>query len=850
MFTLSDQAKINEEVLRLSDITSSNRDIGSSLVNLMQRGMLKYCEGHMNELDSKGQTTYEVFKLFVKKYHDSRAFTKDVEKELSQLIEIVLDSSNGLTGCLEEDIARDTKNIKTLNTISLCQSLMSYLKHFGTDSLEYPSKCLYIFITLLEQAKERQKQTDFYLKQQNIIVDLGIVETLADLIAKSKVIQIVNLSIIVLQKLIDGPNSYSQGIILSRFKDPGSDQLFKTMEKFIMSSLESIMTISEQKSLYELHKNLRGKNNKQEFERIQINMEIEHFEAKITFIVNTFQLFILLMKGNKDGRAFMRMPIISEGGKQSFNLSLIAFSVKILSKLLKTLDPRSIELIDVILNFLLEAIIGPSPDNQDEVMKTNFVDCVKEVLVEYAEGIDMNTTKKVKDNKAYCDICTKAILVIKYLLEGNRNYDTNRKIMKGSLKTSYLLAKIIDDLKAYILKSQTPLNLSKLSEKPSDPPFVSQVGENQMPTITTESLKRIYNEGHELSSSLTNIFEQFFVYKMIVGQDLLHRNFLHHLDQEQRVTVEFLEEFSGSIEVVFEDKIHMVYLEIQPLFQSMSSEEMNLVQTSIRRDTVKNKVTDFINLMPLIFDLISYKNQLKIAKWGLSGNLYPYIEGANYILILIINGIMLVFFRKKLDYGEAITDPSFDESHPIMRVLVILHLVTTILRFVIFLFFEARVESMKQWRQVFENISTNIRHNEHLYSPEIAVLAKKKYVDLSFSDKIKLFEKYNQKSGASTNIPIVDFLFQSVFMLSQLNKFKTLALYTILTVWASQNRSFFCYSLLLLDIINFEANLESIVKSITINANQFILTAVFGRPFLSSSAHHLCLLFPGLRNIS
>ena len=92
-------------------------------------------------------------------------------------------------------------------------------------------------------------------------------------------------------------------------------------------------------------------------------MEIEGFDSKIDSIVNTFKLFILLMKSNDRGRQFMRQPTISDSGKQQSNLSLIVFSVRIYSRLLKNSNPKCLDLADTIVNFLLETIIGPSPDN-------------------------------------------------------------------------------------------------------------------------------------------------------------------------------------------------------------------------------------------------------------------------------------------------------------------------------------------------------------------------------------------------------------------------------------------------------------------------------------------------------
>ena len=58
-------------------------------------------------------------------------------------------------------------------------------------------------------------------------------------------------------------------------------------------------------------------------------------------------------------------------------------------------------------------------------MKTNFVSCVKELLNDYNEGIDLVTTRHIRENKHLQNLCTKSIIAIKYLLEGNRQYKHN-----------------------------------------------------------------------------------------------------------------------------------------------------------------------------------------------------------------------------------------------------------------------------------------------------------------------------------------------------------------------------------------------------------------------------------------
>ena len=538
---------------------------------------------------------------------------------------------------------------------------------------------------------------------------------------------------------------------------------------------------------------MRGKTNKLVLDRINVHMGIENFDGRMDFIINTFNLFILLMKSNEQGRNFMRVPLMSESGSHSFNLSLIIFSVKILSSLLKNMNERCLKIADTIMEFILECIIGPSPDNQDEVLKTNFAGCVKELLNEYGEGIELISTRQVRSSSQFNKLCTKSLIVTKYLLEGNRKYDMNRLMISCLLKPQYLIMKIKDDLKVYYEKRIDKTNKRKLKRNEK---AVKPVEKDKW---DMESLETVFNELDLIDQDLTSIFEQFFVLKMISKHDIKHNYIFPYQDETERVTLEFLEKHSGNIEVVFENKIHTVYLEIQPLFRYLGSEEMNLVTSSVRRDTPKNKILDFINLMPMIFDMISYKTNLKKRKFYFSEKIYTYLQLINFMLIVIINVLTMILFTKKLDRGSSITDPAFDENHMVMKVLETTHLVILCIRVLIYLLFETRLELMKQWRSIFEKIIGKIKKTSTHNS--LLPLSKKRFVDLKMKEQVALFAAYNELEGNSKNLEYIDFVFQSVYMVTGLPKFKSLLLYLAITLYAFIYDIHFFYSILLLDVI-------------------------------------------------
>lgn len=612
------------------------------------------------------------------------------------------------------------------------------------------------------------------------MIELNVIEIVGNILNSSKDFQMLNSCLYLISRLLEGPNRFCQQSLIHYFADSDRVLLFSTLEKLINSSLDGIVDVVEQQNQNTLNSNLRGIDNRQMVDRIEANMKMENFDLKMDFVTNFFNVFIALMRNNDEGRTFMRKPVIMEQGKQSLKVTLIVFSAQILGKVLKCPHDRCLMLADIILEFLLECIIGPSPENQEEVMKTNFIDCVKDLLNEYSEGgVDVESTGYSEKNAVLLRrLCTKSIIVIKYLLEGNRRYQENRQKIIQLIRPHFLLTKIKDDLFRYV------------SHK---------LGDHEEAIFTNANLKKIYNSQAMIDENLTSIFEQFFVLKMILPDSSSEQELLNRMSQEEDLTYKFLEKYSGTIEVVFENSLHKVYLEIQPLFQYMDDEEMNIIQTSVRRDSAKNKINDFISLMPAIFDLISYKENLGKTRVLFSAKTFKWVELFNFFIILVLNLVILFLFEKKLYFGSSITDQNFDETHIVIRILINFHLAALIVRLIIFFFFNCRITLMSEWRKIFERVHEKLRQNDSSANKDLIILAQKRYVDMGIRDKFLLFETYNKLEGNAVNYPPLDFLLKTLLIILKMSSFRMITLYSIITFYAYSSNIFFFYSVLLLD---------------------------------------------------
>lgn len=112
---------------------------------------------------------------------------------------------------------------------------------------------LKIFITILELSDDPKKPTDYYASQQTMIVDLGIIERVTHLLHQSnesKDVELNELCLILLSKLVDKSNKYAQGMLLEAFSTLETGSLFLSIERHITSALESILDLVEQRESY------------------------------------------------------------------------------------------------------------------------------------------------------------------------------------------------------------------------------------------------------------------------------------------------------------------------------------------------------------------------------------------------------------------------------------------------------------------------------------------------------------------------------------------------------------------------------------------------------------------------
>jgi hypothetical protein len=514
-------------------------------------------------------------------------------------------------------------------------------------------------------------------------------------------------------------------------------------------------------------------------DRINTQMEVDNFHLNSEFVVNFFVMFCELSKVNDMGRTLLRTKVIVDSTQHNHLVTPIEFAVNALSRILKTLNGNSLALVKVILDLLLLSLVGPCQENQDEIMKTEYVSCVNELMTDLSDEMDISCRQLNRHKKEIKIIQTSALKVLRFLIEGNRNYSAVVSRIKEIIKADQVMTSICESVQEYQKSSDIKVEAGK----------------------DAEFLDLAYISNEILDDQLGGIFDQFFVLKTILQEQNSLQMFLTSLDPLQCSYYNFFDQHSASTEILFQNKIHKVNFTIQPVFRHLGVSDKEKIMTEVRLDTPKNKIYDFLQHLPLTYDYIFYKASKAKNPFIFSQTFYSYLKKLGFFVLLLINLWMMIFFNQVPINQMPVTDPDYGAESVPMRILTWTHLFLTILRFLIFFSVDISLELMRNWRIIYDQLFKELKALNGPEYDELKNLAVKKYVELTFLERSNLFQLHNKLNKKAVINPTVAYIFQSIRFISSFNKQTSITLYTTLTILAFFQNIHFFYCILLLDII-------------------------------------------------
>lgn len=760
----------------------------------------------------------DVVKDMIKRYSSTCQFRQNCNTEFNELVDIIL-----------KDNKEENKGNFRIDYESFVQSISIYLSIMDKNTDEKNViEGLRVLQKLLEQTRGKQNKNDEAFKgNESQLVKFGIIETIFKLFEKGSV-RIQNECIVLLIELMRSRNNITKNIVIESFNQNYGVSFFNCLIVIMRKSVKTVVEIMHEVNDNELRKMLKSDIGHDKANRLDVDKEVSTIDFKMKMIKKVYKFMRMVGEGSNEGKDFLRGTVSekttiravsfnADGGSdeedeedednfiekevRKKNTNMISFSVDLFSTISKAMNVKLVEIGIEILKFLLEVIDGPSQENQNLIIKARFLECVKFIVSIHTDDMEKSKRGFKKKYEKLQILAGYMLRVVRGLIEGNHKAMPFILDLRRSLTVEFLILKIQDDLRVYFGTAEN---------------------------IVTK-LKGLVNNSH-YDSSFESIFNTFFVLKLLYFCDDGSAFNLSSLRDEEKDIYNYFDEHSGSIEIIFEDKIFVLFHIIHPIFRNLKEELKEEMMDKVQRDAPKKKVQDYLNRMPMVFDILTYETKLKSNKY-LSLNCYEWAEFASFILCVMINFLMMFFFKKEVyNQHDAITDPKFDETHPVLDALKLAHFLATIIKAMTWFISNGRIEIMKKWRDLFESVGEKMRLSEEFKDDkEDMELTKKSFSDLTYLEKLKILKIHLKMENLASTYAFIDYTFYQLNFIIHSSKFKFLLFYVVLTYYAYTRRIMFFYSILILNVINYDSTLMNVTKSITLNYKQLGLTGLLSK---------------------
>ncbi|KAL4475530.1 hypothetical protein ABPG72_009219 [Tetrahymena utriculariae] len=549
---------------------------------------------------------------------------------------------------------------------------------------------------------------------------------------------------------------------------------------------------------------------------------------------------------------FLREQINQNGEKKSNSVNMINQLSQMFEKYRKVMQDDDLQLGIKILDTLIEWIQGPCEENQLALCHTNLLENLEDMQYD----ISQRTKKKGEYQKYRSEFNQKTILILRSLFEGNFNpYITKKVSMYVDIRL--MIDTITQNFKLYqeyirkisnvhqgLLECMKNKNF-KFEGEFDQTQYISQ--ETHVSPLSADELIQKYETSSVLSTSVTSSFmersatnamvnsiqvkkekksstlentelyekadnvisEAFERYLLVKNLKFLDPTFSKKYEEvldfqlnkltnpnheDVRKALIFMEDNTCSIEIINQkDHIQKVYFRNPPITQYLSTISKDRFQDKVQRDGSTEKITGLLAEEPLFLD--EMQHFLKLNALGIYFNL-TYLSWArnfNLSLAFLINIFLLIDVFSTETKGKTIAS-----------IFQYLNLGISILVIIFWVIFEMPLE-LKLIMSRYEELTEEIKQKQRS-------VGKKKCIDF-----IKL--SWNKVKASLKKL---------FFMIKQAtfnSHFVYLLIYFFFSLGGILWNDLF-YSLLLLDIIERSLVLQNVIKAVTQNIIQVLMTVV------------------------
>lgn len=668
-----------------------------------------------------------------------------------------------------------------------------------------------------------QKMGGKIIRRQNILLDTGVVKWICKIFQTSSSAKLKNSALVLSIALLFGGNKKGQLEYFEIFNLDSDNRILSNLMRYIDNSfniIERNMTENNDRKLKTIiNEKDRRFTKDNEHTQIILNTEIKNIDFEFTLINRIFRFLQLLCEGhNSKLQKILREQ--KKSGKISVNfkeVNFISYSASIFGRYCKFFNPICAELGLKIIEFMVEVIQGPCTENQKMLYASKTIDSCKIFLNDLFIQKDYFEHVFDRDTMKILDFVKKVIKLLTAMLEGN--YDKKMIIyMANSLNIDFLLEILLKEYHDFIDRNKSKKNETEASV-----------------------LKRLKSK-KMWADEIVDAFDIYFLINTIDEVTYMYTERLKILSGDEKIAYTFFQENSAHIEIVFNGRIEKYYFVIQPACGYLGDDAKESFMESLNRESPNEKLTDFINKIPILFDTIDMKANLRNSLIRVHPRLFTTFRFIALMICLTISTIMAITFSKEVENNEAFTRKDFDESHPIFTILGIIHIVVSVFMLIFWLLIEGPMKGIEGWRKRFlvfkrklnYDLNLHLGHKDSVQQDlveHIQHLLIKNIADISTSERIEIIKFINDRNGANNSLNTIQYYVEKILFITKSRDFLYLSLYLLVSVLAffNHNKNYLvAYSVLMLDMAVWFDDMINVINAISYNMNQLFYTLILG----------------------
>jgi hypothetical protein len=760
----------------------------------------------------------------VNKTLTSSHYSKIMEQEFEQWIGLIgrLQGNEGPSGTsyisltnnglsfLGDTVSYFTRNMSTIDE-SLTMTGIKLFRKFVESAVTSNSESALEWSPAVFETHKTQIR-----RRQNLLLDTPIVEWMANILNESNNPNLFDQALLLCIALLYGGNPNAQLAFYNQITSTAeNNRLLKNLQAKFDERFTTIST--EMKSLND--SKLRKIINESNFEleapkhsSTSLNLNrTKAFNSKTTIEIKIFRFLQLLCEGhNKDLQNVLRSQAGQKRGLLHKNINLVASASRYLGQLLKFINPQCVPVALQLIDFLIECMHGPCTENQTMLFESKIVEVVKDFMNDLRMQPSYFDQMFEGEKELLEGIVKRLITLLNALLEGNQD-NRIREYMSANLNLDFLADCLSMEYTNY-------LNKYKLKDF------------NYAGGLQSLKDKRLWDRG------LTEAFQIYFLLCFLESFSPQVKEKILILNDAMPDVFGFFRAYSAHVELVFDGGLIVHYFPVQPACQLLDETTKTQVLATCSRESPTEKIKDFMEAVPGLFDLIDDKAYRLTWRIKVNPRLYRVTRLMTLINTMIINAIMFIQFGKRAIKNTPVTNQVFDENQNAFKLLAICHNILSGSLIIWWLVLESRISNMKGWRALYKDwkaqILTSPNRKPESEDDQMVILSLRKNVArISYDERVRIVKYHNEIEGCPHTYNKLEYWIRFLLFIGNDKSLLFLLrfmLASILGLYYQTKGFLFGYSILMLDTIFWFDTMKNVINSIYFNAKQLTLAAILG----------------------